>query len=75
MAILKSQKSFNEQLNDIQSIFQTAKTKALSLATTMFEEKTAKKAAIEKLNAEIIAISEVEARAAAFIQTLEQFTK
>ncbi len=73
MALINTKKSFSDQLNDIQSIFQTAKTKAQTLAAAMVTEKANKTAAIAKLNEEISVIETVEQRNNAFIESLEKF--
>lgn len=73
MAIMKTKKSFGEQLNDIQSIFQTAKMKAETLASEMTTEKANKEVQVAKLQDEINVISEVEARNKRFIEHLESF--
>ena len=73
MATFRTKKSFDEQLNDIQSIFQTAKTKASELANEMTTEKANKEAQVAKLKDEINIIAEVEARNKQFIERLESF--
>ena len=74
MAIYSSKKSFNEQLNDIQSVFQTAKTKAKALAEQMASEKSNKEAQMAKIQDEINTIAEVETRNNAFIENLDRLT-
>jgi hypothetical protein len=73
MALIKTQKSFGEQLNDIQSVFQAAKTKANALADAMTTEKANKEAQVAKLQEEINVISEVEVRNKQFVERLESF--
>lgn len=73
MSTFRIKKSFGEQLNDIQSIFQTAKMKAETLANEMTTEKANKEAQVAKLQDEINVISEVETRNKRFIERLESF--
>ena len=74
MALYSNKKSFSDQLSDIQSVFQTAKTKAKALADQMASEKANKEAQMAKIQDEINTIAEVETRNNAFIENLDKLT-
>lgn len=71
--IVVVQKSYNERLNDVMSIFRSAYDKASVIMQDMQNDIEAKKAQVASINEQIKEISATQAETSKFMSNLEKF--